>query len=237
MCTLVLAHRCWETAPLLVAANRDEVVSRPSRAPELWSTGIVAPVDEQAGGTWLGHNAAGVVAAVTNRFSFSSDASRRSRGELIPHVLEALTAREAAQRLLPEAGLVFNPFNLLIADVETAWLVRSNGDEISVQALEPGLHIVTERSGLAQRSGREASLAKELATWSDTEPPREQELTALLGAHRHPAFDGHCVHLPGLDYATRSSSIIRMNAEGEVRWLFADGPPCRAAFSVVAPYG
>ncbi len=233
MCTLVLAHRVWQSTPVLLAGNRDENVSRPSRPPELWSTGIIAPVDEQAGGTWLGYNIHGVVAGVTNRFGERTEQSRRSRGELVPRALQASTAKEAAALFSPEDGLHFNPFHLLIADSVSAWLLRWREDAVEVVELEPGLHIVTERSGHMTASGREASLRQHLGRWSTTEVPTDQSVAGLLGQHGEPEFDGHCVHLRDLDYATRSSSILRVSHDGEVRWLFADGPPCTTPYAAV----
>jgi uncharacterized protein with NRDE domain len=233
MCTIVVGHRLWDATPLLVAANRDEKVERPSRPPEVWSTGIMAPVDERAGGTWLGHNAAGVIAAVTNRFGAPLDPSRRSRGELVPRALTRSTAQEAADLFRGDEGNAFNPFNLLIADAETAWLARPSEAGVTVTQLSPGLHVITERSDLAVKSPRESSVEASLASWSTTEPPSEAEIRALLGLHRQSSFDGHCVHLPDLGYATRSSSILRLSYDGAVSWRFADGPPRSAPFYTI----
>jgi hypothetical protein len=52
----------------------------------------------------------------------------------------------------------------------------------------------------------------------------------VLGRHHVEPFDGHCVHLPELSYATRSSSLLRADAHGALTWQFADGPPCTAPF-------
>ncbi|MGB0590369.1 MAG: NRDE family protein [Myxococcota bacterium] len=233
MCTIILAHRCWRTTPLLIAANRDEQVSRPSRSPERWASGILAPVDEQAGGTWLGHNASGVVAAVTNRFGAPPDARKRSRGELVPRALTAASAEEAARLFQPQDGAAYNPFNMLIADIETAWLVRSESERVHAQRLTRGVHVVTERSGLAFRSEREVSLREVVGQWKGERSPTDAHLIDVLGRHHDEPFDGHCVHLPELNYATRSSSLLRADAYGALTWQFADGPPCTAPFVTV----
>jgi uncharacterized protein with NRDE domain len=70
--------------PVIVAANREESRTRPSRAPFQWggSPTVWAGRDELAGGTWLGVNAIGLVAAVTNRPVESRDVTLRSRGLL-----------------------------------------------------------------------------------------------------------------------------------------------------------
>ncbi len=69
MCTLIVLHRCVPGRPLVVAANRDEFLDRPAEEPTLRSTRtgpIVAPLDLEAGGTWVGVSARGVFAGLTN---------------------------------------------------------------------------------------------------------------------------------------------------------------------------
>ncbi|PSQ38074.1 hypothetical protein BRD13_07755 [Halobacteriales archaeon SW_5_70_135] len=75
MCTLTVAWGVFEDEPLVVAANRDEVLARPSTGPgrsegELTA---VAPRDGEAGGTWIGYNERGLFAGVTNRWTDSED--------------------------------------------------------------------------------------------------------------------------------------------------------------------
>ena len=56
--------------PLVLAANRDELADRPARPPgRHWPdrAEVVAGLDLQAGGSWLGVNDHGVVAGVLNR--------------------------------------------------------------------------------------------------------------------------------------------------------------------------
>ncbi len=69
MCTLIVLHRCVPGRPLVVAANRDEFLDRPAAGPALRmrdSGPILAPLDLEAGGTWLGLNGRGVFAGLTN---------------------------------------------------------------------------------------------------------------------------------------------------------------------------
>ena len=84
--------------PLVLAANRDELASRPARPPARhWPdrAEVVAGLDVQAGGSWLGINDHGVVAGVLNRTgTLGPAAGKRSRGEL---VLEALDHADAGR--------------------------------------------------------------------------------------------------------------------------------------------
>lgn len=72
MCLLILALDAVSDAPLFVAANRDEAVRRPSLPPEKVEgdeerSAYIAPMDVQAGGTWIGINTRRTFVAVTNR--------------------------------------------------------------------------------------------------------------------------------------------------------------------------
>jgi Transport and Golgi organisation 2 len=131
MCTLVLLRRPGSDWPLLLAANRDELRTRPWRAPARhWPDRpeVVAGLDVEAGGSWLGMNDEGVVAAVLNRVGTLGPApGKRSRGELVLDALdhaEAGTAAAALSDLDPEA---YRPFNLIVADRYEAYWLRHAG--------------------------------------------------------------------------------------------------------------
>ena len=69
MCTLIAFHHVWRNAPLVIACNRDEAYDRPASGP-VWSAAapaVLAPIDDRAGGTWMGASANGVWVGITNR--------------------------------------------------------------------------------------------------------------------------------------------------------------------------
>src|SRR5512134_529886 len=103
MCTLVLLRRPADAWPLLIAANRDEMAERPWLPPERhWRDRphVTAGLDLLGGGSWLGVNDTGVIAAVLNRINTLGPArGRRSRGELPLVALAAATAREATRMI------------------------------------------------------------------------------------------------------------------------------------------
>lgn len=105
MCTLIVLHRCVPGRPLVVAANRDEFLDRPAEEPALRSsrTGpIVAPLDLEAGGTWVGVSARGVFAGLTNLRPApeASEASKEGIGsEARPGALSAVESIERASAL------------------------------------------------------------------------------------------------------------------------------------------
>ncbi|HUY61652.1 MAG TPA: NRDE family protein, partial [Candidatus Dormibacteraeota bacterium] len=147
MCTILVAHRCVPTAPIVLVANRDERRDRPSAPPaRLPGSGppVLAGRDLTAGGTWLGCQAGGLVAALTNRRSGDApDPGRRSRGHLPIEALRLDRAADATawlQHLDPGA---FNPFNLLVADRADAVAAESDGTTLRLTPLAPGVHTLT----------------------------------------------------------------------------------------------
>jgi hypothetical protein len=130
MCTLVILRRPEDRWPLIVAANRDELSTRPWQGPARhWPDrpDVVAGKDLSAGGSWFGVNDDGVVAAILNRPGTLGPAKgKRSRGELVLEALdhaEAKVAAEALAELDPES---YRPFNLVIADrYDAFWLCHA----------------------------------------------------------------------------------------------------------------
>src|SRR5215813_2095227 len=147
MCTLVILRRpghCW---PVLIGANRDEMIDRPSKPPgRHWADRpeLVAGLDVFAGGSWLGVNDWGVAAAVLNRHgSLGPVLGKRSRGELVLEALDhadAAAAAEALAHLDPEA---YRTFNLIVADDRDAfWLRHANGVRIELRRMKDGLSML-----------------------------------------------------------------------------------------------
>jgi hypothetical protein len=127
VCTLAL----WTTlaGERVVFANRDERLDRPSLPPrvEPGPPRVLAPVDVQEGGTWLGLNEHGLFVGVTNRSGAARDPSRRSRGALVRDALTARSAVELRERLERVEEGEHNPFHLLYLDRERAFLSWDDG--------------------------------------------------------------------------------------------------------------
>ena len=131
MCTLVLLRRPGNGWPLILGANRDEMHDRPWTAPgRHWPDRpeVVAGRDDLAGGSWLGLNDEGVVAAILNRRGTLGPApGLRSRGELVLDALDHADARDAADALAALDARAFRPFNLVVADDRDAFWLRARG--------------------------------------------------------------------------------------------------------------
>src|SRR6202142_730139 len=92
MCLVLIAWRGDAKYPCVVAANRDELHSRPTAAAHWWPSRppILAGQDLLAGGTWLGLTRTGRFAALTNyRDPEQRRAQAPSRGALLTSLLES----------------------------------------------------------------------------------------------------------------------------------------------------
>ncbi len=231
MCTLLVATRLYDGLPLAVAANRDERLDRPAEAPGLRRFGThrgFAPLDVEAGGTWMGLNDAGLFAALTNRFVLGPDPgavdrARRSRGLVVSDALASDTRADALAAVRRHGGRAHNPFHLVIADLEGASLLWGDGEALHEAELGPGLHVLTERSFDAAPSEREDALAAARARLAHADP---SALAAELAVHRSNPFDSTCVHAATSNYGTRSATLVTIDAGGRIDFRYADGPSC-----------
>jgi uncharacterized protein with NRDE domain len=238
MCTLIVLHRSVPGSPLVVAANRDELLERPAEPPCLRETAtgrFVAPRDCRAGGTWLGVNAAGLFVGITNRPSAQPDPGRRSRGLVVVEALGAASAEEAASRASQLPPGAYNPFNLFLADGTRAFtVVYDEGSK--VEEVAPGVHVV----GNADPNARDVPKIARLIDRAESAAagPPEALLPALAAVCRgHEGAsprEAACIHAGS--YGTCSSTLLRLGTDrtGGELW-FADGPPCEAPYQDFSP--
>jgi uncharacterized protein with NRDE domain len=234
MCTLIVFHRCFADAELVIAANRDEYLDRPAEPPDLraWhGRTVLAPRDARAGGTWLGTNDAGLFAALTNRANPRPDAARRSRGLLVSDALAAGSAAEAAARLGELAARAYNPFNLVVCDSRDAFVVVYE-EKPEVRRLSAGPHVIGNGDPDSRRLPKVARLLDQAEAIA--RGTADDALPALAGACAFHRDDGNplestCIHA-GV-YGTRSSTLLRRSSQpGRDAFHFASGPPCRHAY-------
>jgi hypothetical protein len=150
LCTLILLRRPGHDWPVIIGANRDEMIARPWQEPARhWPDRpeIIAGRDELAGGSWLGINDHGVAAGVLNRHgSLGPAAGQRSRGELVLEALDHADARAAAEALAALEPKAYRTFNLIIADNRDAYWLRhadpSGALPVSVTPIGEGLAMI-----------------------------------------------------------------------------------------------
>ena len=237
MCTVITALDVWSDAPLVVAANRDERLARPSEGPALRDWGplpIVAPRDAVAGGTWWGLNGAGLFVAITNRFGSPPEPTLRSRGLLVVDALRESSVEDAVRRALVFGARAHNPFHLLIAAGRgtpaaggrpRAELVWDDGAQLRHRVLEPGLHVLTERSLGAGDGAREQTVRRVMngAVVNGALYPGDAVLQRVLSTTTDDPWSSVMVRVPDLGYGTRSQTLALLGSNSRVR--HADGPP------------
>lgn len=257
MCTLIALFGVTPDVPLVVAANRDELYSRPWAPPALLvrSPRVVGGRDLTQGGTWLGVAESGFFVGVTNQRTYGpADSSKRSRGQL---VLDALAAGsvDAARALIGGVDArEYNPFNVLLGDARSLHVLYARGEaRVTAEALPHGVWVLNNDT-IGSRDFPKANRARALVApyagepWARLAP----KLATALGDHELPplgeipepppeapfsrdvlrALQAVCVHTP--PYGTSSATLLAMG-RGEVRdYLFAPGPPCTTSFVPVA---
>ena len=249
MCTVVLLYRPDHDWPLILAANRDEMVDRPWSPPgRHWPDrgNVIAGIDRLAGGTWLGINDEGVVAGVLNRRdSLGSDPSLRSRGELPLEALDHADAACAAEALSRLDGRSYRSFNMVIADNRDAFWLKSQTSSTGVverHEISPGISMLTACDLNDTASERIAHFLPlfEVAPAPDPDTGDWRAWETLLssterGAYADPRDAMRITTDDG--FGTLSSALIALPAvespSSRTVWLFSASPPGTVPFEPV----
>ena len=127
MCLILVAWQQHADFPLVVAANRDELHSRPAERAGFWKDhpDILGGRDLEAKGTWMGVSRAGRFAAVTNYRGGRDANAKESRGALVTRYL--LDSSNAFIEVTEKSRNSYSGFNLLLADHNELWWL-SNRD-------------------------------------------------------------------------------------------------------------
>lgn len=242
MCLILVAWQVHAQYPIVVAANRDEFHRRPTAAAHWWADRpqLLAGRDLQAHGTWLGITREGQIAALTNfRAPDQVRHDAPSRGGLVVDMLESHASIPERMAQLAELSPRYAGFNLLCTDGRQLGVFESTA--AAARVLEPGIYglsnhlldtpwpkVKRAKSKLASAlndmpdNGSLLDLLRDDRVAPDHELPRtgvSLEWERLLSS----AF------IRGSDYGTRSSTIIRLDAEGSVdfsEWTWqTDGSP------------
>jgi uncharacterized protein with NRDE domain len=230
MCTLVLAHCVVPVAPIVVIANRDEFMDRPSRAPGLLRTSPVAfgGRDDVHGGTWFGINEHGLAVGITNLTGLPFDPSRRSRGLLCLDLLGLKDSDEVRDKLVALRRGEYNGFNIIASDGKAACRARYRGKTATVVMLAPGIHATTnwpEDPNHDHKRLRAEELMREVVSVAASVPDLIQRLTRAAGTHDNdgdPRFS-LCSH--ARRYGTRASTVLLSGGKFRT-WIHAEGAPC-----------
>lgn len=225
MCTIVLAKNVFPGFPVVVAANRDELLDRPSETPKMRSETLFAPRDLQRGGMWIGINKHGVIIGLTNRLDVKSVSGRKSRGQVVQEALQHTTAASAVKYLKSLTGSHFNGFYLIAADKLESWVFGGNGREIDYQFQVEGL-VVVSNHGFGQHITPVTTrrVKNTLSAWHSEKLanglPTPERLKVILDLHDEDRY-GTCINQPDDNYGTKSSSIIQLEStESQDIWHY-----------------
>lgn len=206
MCLILVAWRCHDAYPLVVAANRDEFHSRPSAPAAFWRepAGLLAGRDLEGQGTWLGVTRSGRFAAVTNYRGAHDPKALESRGLLTKRFLEDRSAPQDYVAGVAARAAAYSGFNLLAADGRELWWYSNRGG--AARRLGPGIY----------------GLGNELLDSADVEPAKAR-LADLLSPS--PAIESLFAalapsRLVNGPYGTRCSTALVAANEG--RWRLAE---------------
>jgi uncharacterized protein with NRDE domain len=251
VCTVVVLRDTAPGLPLVVAANRDELYTRPTDGPRRIGDAIVGGIDRVSGGTWMGATPDGLVVALTNqRTARMPDPTRRSRGEV---VLAALASGSRAAALAYATALDpadYNGFNLILGDAGGVDVVHVHpGEPVDVVPLPPGVTVIAnDRIGSPEfpRADHAAALAARVA--DEPWPRLATSLAGILADHTPPPpertpmpppgspftredaarLQALCIHTPR--YGTRHGAITAVSHAGLAGYLVCLDAPCRSPF-------
>ncbi|QHE76537.1 NRDE family protein [Hydrogenophaga sp. PBL-H3] len=240
MCLIAFALNTDPAWPLLIAANRDEFLDRPTAPLHRWllddGTEVVGGRDLRDGGTWLGLSPQGRVAMLTNVRQPMQEPALRSRGELVTRWLQS--AGDAERFAAGIAPAEYGAFNLVVGDFHArAWHWLGNRDPdaphgaqanvLHRRALGMGIYGLSNASldtPWPKTRRLKAALGESLGTACDWLSPLSRALT-----HEQPeqdlelphtgvpedlerALSSPFVRMAGRAYGTRTSHVVSVRA-------------------------
>ncbi|MBI4190764.1 MAG: NRDE family protein [Betaproteobacteria bacterium] len=234
MCLIIFAHKVHPDYPLVLAANRDEVYTRPTAPAAFWEDhpDIYGGRDLDHGGTWLGVSRNGRIAAVTNfRDGYATRNAARSRGELVSSFLSGnQPAADYVNRVARDTH-AYNGFNLIAGDLDELYYVSNRGSHVA--AIAPGIHGVSNhllntpwpkveqgKKNLAEllQHGAQELIDGLFAVLADrTIAPDHALPDTGVGLPRERVLSPAFIISP--TYGTRSSTVILVDNHGQVIFI------------------
>lgn len=230
MCIIFVGNQIHPDFPLIIAANRDEFHQRPTAPTTYWGTSpqILAGKDIEAGGTWMGIQQNGYIAALTNiRNKITPPVNPISRGHIVTRYLNA--PDEYANELEQHAHN-FDGFNLLYGPwQQLCWF---NNEINQPTLLSKGIHGLSN-DGL-NTPWPKVELGKALFQEYLRAPALSlpQRLFALLNNNQQASDDAlpntgvpyewekrlSSIFIKSEEYGTRSSTVLLVNHQGVAQW-------------------
>jgi uncharacterized protein with NRDE domain len=249
MCTIAILIEVVADAPLVIAANRDELHARPTRGPTVLreSPRIAGGLDVASGGTWLAVRRDGHFAAVTNQRALATPPPGLvSRGQAVIELAAARDPDGYAATLDPAAYASMNLVWRSGSGVAIAY-ARREERSLEIAMLGPGIHVLCNDRVGAPGFPRAERLRVALEHATHARPPWRAVVdpiaTALADHQRVALADTPPSHLPPElareltatcihteHYGTRSATLLALAPDRVLGYLHAEGPPCTASF-------
>lgn len=250
MCLLFVAlgqHAKW---PLILASNRDEFFHRPSQPGHFWAgqCNLLGGRDQEQGGTWLGVNRQGKIAAVTNFRAPGEAKGKHSRGLL---VRDYLTGEQAAGEYIRQLSATdYSGYNLLLGDARQLYYTSNRTPPPQTatpnpapQPLAQGIYglsnhlldtpwpkVESGRAAFAQAiQPAQVQVEQLFELMSDSRQAAERDLphTGIdLAAERWLSSRFIApVEFAQRSYGTRTTTVILMRADGSGHWFERNHQP------------
>ena len=226
---LAIQYQTVSDSPILLAVNREERFNRQSQAPRIQSgrPRVVCGIDRKAGGTWAGVNQHGLFVSVINCPKRHVPPEPRSRGILCRELLSCKTAEEALDKAYGELiSGCYAGGNFFCVDRSKGGVIYG-GDEIEIEMLWPGLHILSSKR-LNDRNDPRQEYVRRLLTL------QRLESSVLFWAVASRAFSSkpdptgkRGVIIAEPDYGTVSSILLSLSERTPRSHMqYAAGAPC-----------
>jgi uncharacterized protein with NRDE domain len=237
VCTLIILNEHHDDWPLIIAANRDEFYDRPSAGPDLFDTlplAIIAPKDLERGGTWMGATQTGWFVGLTNQDDGDHREGMESRGQVVADCLRLSGHKEIARYLIGLNPEKYNPFNLVFGRPGAMFLSKVHrGTEVDMEIIPQGITVISNDCSDARAYQRKVNHALVLAGSVEFDDPLDEvvrKLHLVLSDHSHSypnPYQSLCVHDTERGFGTRSSAVVAVSKEGDVRYYHSEGPACQ----------
>lgn len=230
MCLLFFSYRNTPGYRLVIAANRDEFLKRPTARLDFidQEKQILAGLDLLGRGTWLGVNRGGKLAALTNyrqKEKIAGDAP--SRGNILTSYLSSNSGGAEFLKNLSEKASQYNGFSLILGDGDD--LFYFNNQQNRITALSPGFYGLS--NDFLDTPWPKLSRGKDLLkpVMVDTDHVDPEKIFALLKDDQRPpdtllpdtgvglAWERllGSIFINGQEYGTRSSAVITIGYSGK----------------------
>ena len=233
MCILFIAVNQHPLYPLIIAANRDEFHARPTQAAHFWENdnNILAGKDLTAGGTWMGINTKGSIAALTNiRAPGKERENAITRGELVTNFINKNNKQNDYLQTLRSTHDHYNGYNLLFGNIDQLQVYNSFED--TAYELEDGVYGLSNaslnspwpkldmgRSALANYCSHADILSHEhlFELLGNNLPAKDEELPDT-GIPLELEKKLSSIFIISPEYGTRSSTVLLVDKNKKVYW-------------------